>query len=65
MLEQLDIKTVFLHGILEEIIDMQQLKEFVKEEGKVCLLEKLLYGLKQCSRKWYKRFDDFITQTGF
>jgi len=47
-LEQMDVKTAFLHGELEEEIFMVQPEDFVVE-GKgnhVCLLKKSLYGLK-------------------
>ena len=47
-LEQMDVKTAFLHGNLEERILMAQPEGFVKkgDEGNVCLLKKSLYGLK-------------------
>jgi len=54
-LEQLDVKTTFLHGKLEEEIYMLQPKGF-EEQGKenlVCRLTKSLYGLKQAPRCWY------------
>ena len=46
--EQLDVKTTFLHGDLEEEIYMQQLEGFeVKGKGNlVSKLKKSLYGLK-------------------
>jgi len=47
-LKQLDVKTTFLHGELEEEIYMLQPKGF-KEQGKenlVCRLTKSLYSLK-------------------
>lgn len=52
-LEQLDVKTVFLHGNLDERILMDQPEGYVKpgEENKVCLLRKSLYGLKQSPRQ--------------
>ncbi|GJU39486.1 retrovirus-related pol polyprotein from transposon TNT 1-94 [Tanacetum coccineum] len=65
-LEQLDVKTVLLHGNLEEIIYMRQLLGFEEGMGnKVCLLKKYLYGLKQSPRKWYKRFDEYMISNGF
>ena len=51
-LEQLDVKTAFLHGNLEEEIFMVQLEGF-KQPGirnLVCRLKKSLYGLKQSPR---------------
>lgn len=47
-LEQLDVKTIFLHGELEDQIYMQQLEGFVilEKENQVCLLKRFLYGPK-------------------
>lgn len=57
-LEQLDVKTSFLHGELEEDIDeedsyMAKPKGFITKgkEDTVCLLRKSLYGLKQSPRQ--------------
>jgi hypothetical protein len=51
-LEQLDVKTTFLHGDLEEDIYMQQPQgyEVKGKENLVCRLKKSLYGLKQAPR---------------
>ena len=51
-LEQLDVKTTFLHGELEEQIFMYQPEGFVikDKEDHVCRLKKSLYGLKQSPR---------------
>lgn len=52
-LYQLDIKTAFLNGELEDTIYTQQPQEY--EEGgadTVCLLKKSLYGLRQAPRAW-------------
>ena len=64
--KQLDMKTTFLHGDLEEASYIKQLQDF-KVEGKeelVCLLKKSLYGLKQVPRQWYKNFDSFNPKYG-
>ncbi|GJW65930.1 retrovirus-related pol polyprotein from transposon TNT 1-94 [Tanacetum coccineum] len=66
-LEQLDVKTAFLHGHLEEEIYVEQPEGF-KVPGKedhVCRLKKSLYGLKQSPRQWYKRFDSFMIGHGY
>jgi hypothetical protein len=66
-LEQLDVKTAFLHGNLEEQIYMEQPEGFreLGKEGYVCKLKKSLYGLKQSPRQWYKRFDSFMLSIEF
>ena len=66
-LEQLDVKTAFLYGDLEEDIYMNQPKGFLEsgKEGLVCKLKKSLYGLKQAPRQWYKKFDGFMHSIGF
>ncbi|RVW14253.1 Retrovirus-related Pol polyprotein from transposon TNT 1-94 [Vitis vinifera] len=66
-LDQLDVKTAFLHGNLEEEIYMKQPEGFVDSEkpDHVCFLKKSLYGLKQSPRQWYKRFDAFMVSHEF
>nr|GEZ70739.1 retrotransposon protein, putative, Ty1-copia subclass [Tanacetum cinerariifolium] len=63
-LEQLDVKTTFLHGNLEEVIYMRQPSGY-EQGNKVCLLNKSLYGLKQSPRQWYKRFDEYMLSSRF
>nr|CAN80650.1 hypothetical protein VITISV_022906 [Vitis vinifera] len=65
-LEQLDVKTAFLHGDLEEDLYMIQLEGFIVQgqENLVCKLRKSLYDLKQAPRQWYKKFDNFMIELG-
>ena len=51
-LEQLDVKTTFLHGDLEEDLYIIQPEGFIvqEQENLVCKLRKSLYGLKQAPR---------------
>ena len=66
-LEQLDVKTAFLHGDLEEDFYMIQPEGFIVQgqENLVYKLRKSLYGLKQAPRQWYKKFDSFMHRIGF
>ena len=58
----MDVKTAFLNGNLNESIFMMHPDGFVAkgQEHMVCKLHKSIYGLKQASRSWNKRFDQAI-----
>ena len=64
---QMDVKTAFLNGNLDEEIYMSQPEGFQEkdQEQKVCRLLKSIYGLKQASRSWNIRFDETIKSFGF
>jgi hypothetical protein len=64
---QMDVKTAFLNGDLNEEIYMTQPEGFIEpgQEQKVCKLLKSIYGLKQASRSWNIKFDDTIKSYGF
>ena len=64
---QMDVKTTFLNGSLEDDIYMQQPKGFIGrgQEHMTCKFQSSIYGLKQASRTWNIRFDQAITLYGF
>ncbi|KAK8957035.1 hypothetical protein KSP39_PZI000307 [Platanthera zijinensis] len=65
--EQMDVKTAFLHGDLEEELYMEQPDGYCMrgKEGYVCRLKKSLYGLKQAPRQWYRKFETFMGEIDF
>ena len=65
-LHQIDIKTAFLQGVLEEDIYITQPPGYEAGDPKLaCRLKKALYGLKQAPRAWHQRLDDELQQYGF
>src|SRR5688572_29625408 len=66
-IHQMDVKTTFLNGDLEEEIYMEQPEGFVVpgKEKKVCRLIKSLYGLKQAPKQWHAKFDQTMLSNGF
>jgi hypothetical protein len=65
--KQVDIKTAFLNGRLEEEIYLQQPEGFAipGQEDKVLRLHKCIYGLRQASHVWEKLFTGYLKQQGF
>ncbi|KAI0992157.1 hypothetical protein K3495_g16029, partial [Podosphaera aphanis] len=61
---QLDIKTAFLYGVLNEEIYMQ-LPEGYRKENYVARLKRCIYGLKQSPREWYFRLTEYLKPFGF
>jgi hypothetical protein len=66
-LHQMDVKTTFLNGVIEEEVYIKQPQGFEVEDIKthVYRLKKALYGLKQAARTWYGRIDSFLMSLGF
>lgn len=59
-----DVKTAFLHGKLKEDIFMYQPEGFNDGTGRVCKLNKSIYGLKQAPKIWNKEFSKFLKSLG-
>jgi hypothetical protein len=64
---QLDVKSAFLHGNLEEHVFVEQPLGHIKigNEHKVYRLKKALYGLKQAPQAWYSRIETYFLKEGF
>ncbi|KAH9669729.1 hypothetical protein KPL70_021911 [Citrus sinensis] len=64
---QMDVKSAFLNGFLEEEVYIEQsLGYLVKgHEDKVLRLKKALYGLKQAPRVWNSIIDKYFQEKGF
>nr|GEY45267.1 retrotransposon protein, putative, Ty3-gypsy subclass [Tanacetum cinerariifolium] len=64
---QMNVKIAFLNGHLSEDVYMVQPEGFVdlKHPNKVRKLQRFIYGLKQASRSWNKRFDEKIKKISF
>jgi hypothetical protein len=67
IVHQMDVKTAFRNGELDEKIYVDQPDGFVADgqESKVCKFLKSLYGLKQAHQEWHEKFDRILTSAGF
>jgi hypothetical protein len=66
-LYQMDVKSAFLNGYINEEVYVKQPPGFEddKKLNHVYKLNKALYGLKQAPRAWYERLRDFLLSKGF
>jgi Reverse transcriptase (RNA-dependent DNA polymerase) len=64
---QMDVKSVFLNGVLEERVYVEQPLGYMKleKEHNVLKLKKAMYRLKQASRAWNTRIDNYFKENGF
>jgi hypothetical protein len=64
---QMDVKSAFLNGYLNEEVYVEQPKGFVNPDlpDHVYKLKKALYGLKQAPRAWYERLTEFLVNHGY
>ena len=66
-LYQIDVKSAFLNGFIEEEVYVEQPPDFEDKcfPNHVYELEKALYGLKQAPRAWYERLSWFLVENDF
>ena len=64
---QMDVKSAFLNGELEEEVFVEQPPGFIDPRfpNHVYRLDKALYGLKQAPRAWYETLAQFLLKNGF
>ena len=63
-IDQIDIKTVFLYGLINQLIYVEQPKGTETKETRnfVYQIHKVLHGLKQWPRLWYKKLSNFLLE---
>nr|KYP48537.1 Retrovirus-related Pol polyprotein from transposon TNT 1-94 [Cajanus cajan] len=66
-LYQMDVKSVFLNGLIQEEVYVEQPPDFVdfKNLNHVYKLKKALCGLKQAPRSWYNRLSKFLIKNDY
>jgi hypothetical protein len=63
---QMDVKSTFFHGDLQEEIYMEQPPDYVHNDSIIfCRLKKYIYGVKQAPQAWYAKMDNFRIDTEF
>lgn len=61
----LDVCSAFLNGIIKDDIYVTLPNNFNVSEGKICKLQRALYGLKGAPRCWYDKFNEFMLTQKF
>ena len=64
-LYQMDVKSDFLNGYIQEEVKQPPDFENTKYPDHVYNLDKALYGIKQAPRAWYDRLSNFLLTNGY
>nr|GFA11511.1 copia protein [Tanacetum cinerariifolium] len=64
---QMDVKSAFLYGTIEEEVYVSQPPGFIDLQflNKVYKVKKALYGLHQAPRSWYETLSTFLLKNGY
>ncbi|GJU70482.1 zinc finger, CCHC-type containing protein [Tanacetum coccineum] len=67
IIHQMDVKTAFLNGELDEEVYVNQPQGFIMpgNENKVCKLIKSLYRLNQAPEQWHQKFNEMVLSSGY
>ena len=63
-IHQVDVKTAFLNGELEEEVYVK-VPPGINAEGRIWRLHKALYGLKQAAKAWYDKWTEALAALNF
>jgi hypothetical protein len=64
-MQQMDVKGAYLNSRLKEKVYMHQPEGFDNGTGRICLLIKAIYGLKQSGHKWNNEFNEKLMMKDF
>lgn len=63
-IEQMDVDVAFLNSTIDYEVYVEQPEGFEDGTGRVCKLNRTLYGLRQSPRAWYLTLKDFLHSYG-
>jgi Reverse transcriptase (RNA-dependent DNA polymerase) len=65
LIQQMDVKGAYLNGTLKERVYMHQSEGFKDRTDHICLLKKMLYGLRQSGHEWNNELDRKLYKHGY
>ena len=64
-IDQMDVESAFLNGKVKYEVYVKQPQDYDDNSGRVCKLDKALYGLRESPRAWYECLDKYLIELGF
>ena len=59
-IDQIDVESAFLNGKVKSEVYVKQLQGYDDNSGRVCKVNKALYGLRESPRVWYECLDKYL-----